>query len=91
MWPLSRRAKPKQHLSLVASRSMLAETVSRCVEVDTGLDIAAVTLICGAGHEQDAIRETGMGGGEYPIYSHRTDWSKHRRCSRIGSFGNLED
>jgi mannose-1-phosphate guanylyltransferase/mannose-6-phosphate isomerase len=53
LWPLSRRAKPKQFLALTGQESLLQETARR---VRTGL-FAPLTLIGSAAHVEEAERQ----------------------------------
>src|SRR4029079_3039952 len=53
LWPASRRARPKQLLSLGASESLIAAAV-RCARAIVGLEN---TLIVTAADQADALRE----------------------------------
>ncbi len=57
MWPLSRTSKPKQYLSLVDDRTLLATTIARMVEAPASMPVAAPTLICGSGQESVAVEQ----------------------------------
>lgn len=48
LWPLSRKARPKQFLNLVSDRSLFQETVLRLD--DGGENFAPPLVICGRGH-----------------------------------------
>ncbi|RFB04899.1 mannose-1-phosphate guanylyltransferase/mannose-6-phosphate isomerase [Parvularcula marina] len=50
LWPLSRRAHPKQFQPLLSEKSMLAETTDRLTAID-GIQLADPMVICGAAHE----------------------------------------
>lgn len=50
LWPLSRKARPKQFLNLVSDKSLFQETVLRLH--DGSADFAAPLVICGRGHAQ---------------------------------------
>lgn len=58
LWPRSRKSTPKQFISLIENRSLLAATAARLL--DTGFDeaISAPGVICGQG--QDALVQTQM-------------------------------
>lgn len=49
LWPLSRKAKPKQFHALTGARSMLAETVAR-LEGELGAEMLQPVVICNAAH-----------------------------------------
>ncbi|WP_428408282.1 mannose-1-phosphate guanylyltransferase/mannose-6-phosphate isomerase [Hyphococcus sp.] len=50
LWPLSRKARPKQFLNLVSDKSLFQETVLRLH--DGGEIFSAPLIICGRGHAQ---------------------------------------
>jgi mannose-1-phosphate guanylyltransferase/mannose-6-phosphate isomerase len=61
LWPLSRKATPKQYQRLLSERTMLEDTVTRLYG-DAALDVAAPTVVCAAIHAQtveDQLRDTG--------------------------------
>ena len=49
LWPLSRKAKPKQFHALTGEKSMLAETVLRLIG-ELGADMLQPVVICNAAH-----------------------------------------
>lgn len=55
LWPVSRRALPKQFQPLLSEQTMLAETVSRLDAVE-GMEVAAPIIVCGEAHEHH-VRE----------------------------------
>lgn len=57
MWPLSRRAKPKQFHALASEKSLLQETVRRVADHERapGINVAAPSFVCAAADE-DMIR-----------------------------------
>lgn len=52
MWPLSRKAKPKQYLALLGEESLFQETLLRVTQEHAGLEIAAPTIICSLQHKE---------------------------------------
>ncbi|MEM9233452.1 MAG: mannose-1-phosphate guanylyltransferase/mannose-6-phosphate isomerase [Pseudomonadota bacterium] len=50
LWPLSRRAHPKQFQPLLSEKTMLAETADRLGAID-GVEMKDPIVICGAAHE----------------------------------------
>ena len=61
LWPLSRRARPKQFLNLVSERSLFQETALRLHH--GGSDFAPPLIICGRGHAKlvaDQLAAIGM-------------------------------
>jgi len=63
LWPLSRRARPKQFLALVEEATMLQATAKRLKSASAGMTIAAPIVICGEGQEamsQAQLDEIGM-------------------------------
>ena len=61
LWPLSRKAKPKQFLPLLSGQTMLEDTLERLSAIK-GAEVAAPTVICGEAHEhlvQDIFRHSG--------------------------------
>lgn len=61
LWPLSRRARPKQFLSLEDDRSLLARTLSRL----EGLAVAPPIVICQEAHRflaAEQLRQAGIEG-----------------------------
>ena len=50
MWPLSRKATPKQYLALIGETSLFQETVMRVAPEHSTLDIAPASIICGQHH-----------------------------------------
>ena len=58
LWPMSRRADPKQYRALVTDRSMLEETAARVA--NRGEEAGAPVVICARG---DCERVTGLMGG----------------------------
>lgn len=58
LWPLSRKALPKQYLDLVGDGSLFSQTVTRMSQGQSGRDaqqLGATTIICGHDH-RDPIR-----------------------------------
>lgn len=51
LWPLSRKATPKQYLSLVEERTLLQATAARLGESCVDISVASPVIICGAGQE----------------------------------------
>lgn len=49
LWPLSRKAKPKQFHAISTDKSMLQETVARAAYAK-GLDVAAPSFVCALDH-----------------------------------------
>ncbi len=63
LWPLSRKAHPKQFLPLVGEQTMLQETILRL----EGLDCQQPTVICNEGHRfivAEQLAEIDKLGGE---------------------------
>ena len=59
LWPLSRKAYPKQFFNLASDQSMIAETLTRL----SGIDIAGNLLLCSQDHKflaADAITDSGV-------------------------------
>ena len=50
LWPLSRRAYPKQFLSLVDDSSLLQSTAARLDDLDGGVQVAAPLIVCNDAH-----------------------------------------
>lgn len=55
LWPLSRKAAPKQYHALVTDKTMLQETVLRAAAAPDGVTVAAPSFVCAAGHK-DVIK-----------------------------------
>lgn len=64
LWPLSRKASPKQYLSLVDNQTLLEATVARMSHAPEGVEVAPVTLICGEGQETIAADQARAAGVE---------------------------
>jgi mannose-1-phosphate guanylyltransferase/mannose-1-phosphate guanylyltransferase/mannose-6-phosphate isomerase len=63
LWPLSREGFPKQFWPLVASTTMLQETVARA----TGLGFSAPLIVCNQAHRflvAEQLREAGVAGAQ---------------------------
>ncbi|MEO1028948.1 MAG: mannose-1-phosphate guanylyltransferase, partial [Pseudomonadota bacterium] len=71
LWPLSRKALPKQYLDLVGEGSLFRQTVSRMSASEAGRDtgeINAPLIICGASHRdpiRNQLEESGIDGVEF--------------------------
>lgn len=63
LWPLSRKARPKQFHPLVGEKSMLAETVAR-LDGELGADMLQPVVICNAAHGDLAIEALDEAGFE---------------------------
>ena len=63
LWPLSRKARPKQFHALTGEKSMLAETVAR-LDGDLGADMLQPVVICNAAHGDLATRALDEAGFE---------------------------
>ena len=50
LWPLSRRAFPKQFLALVDDATLLQSTAQRLDSLDGKVDVAAPLIVCNEGH-----------------------------------------
>ena len=50
MWPLSRKATPKQYLALVGETSLFQDTILRVDAQNDTLDFAPTSIICGLHH-----------------------------------------
>lgn len=57
LWPKSRRAQPKQFLSLIEEDSLLEATIKRLRSAPSDIEIAPPTVICGAGQDGLARRQ----------------------------------
>ena len=57
LWPLSRKASPKQYLSLVGDQTLLQATASRLGTICHGTPVAGPIIICGAGQETIASEQ----------------------------------
>ena len=65
LWPLSRKARPKQFHPLTGEKSMLAETVAR-LDGELGADMLQPVVICNAAHGHlatEALDEAGFERG----------------------------
>lgn len=70
LWPKSRKAQPKQFLSLVEDDTMLQATLRRMTAAPDEVTIAEPTIICGAGQEDLAeaqLKSIFTGGGDVLI------------------------
>ena len=63
LWPLSRKAKPKQFHALAGKRSMLAETVAR-LDGDLGGQMLQPVVICNGAHGDLALKALDEAGFE---------------------------
>ena len=63
LWPLSRKAKPKQFHNLVGIDSMLQQTVQRVAHAD-GLDVAAPSFACALDYEAQVNSQCRAAGYE---------------------------
>ena len=64
LWPLSRKATPKQYLSLVGDQTLLQATASRLGTICHGTPVAGPIIICGAGQEPIASEQLAKIGVE---------------------------
>jgi len=63
LWPLSRKAKPKQFHAISTSNSMLQETVARASHAK-GLDIAPPSFVCALDHADEVDAQSRAAGFE---------------------------
>ncbi|MDJ0738218.1 MAG: mannose-1-phosphate guanylyltransferase/mannose-6-phosphate isomerase [Gammaproteobacteria bacterium] len=66
LWPLSRRAYPKQFLSLVDDTSLLQATAARLDGLDDGIEVAPPLIVCNDAHRflvAEQLRSSGHAAG----------------------------
>ncbi|MEE9347707.1 MAG: mannose-1-phosphate guanylyltransferase/mannose-6-phosphate isomerase [Robiginitomaculum sp.] len=63
MWPLSRKARPKQYHALVTERSLLQETLLRLDAPQMDFKIGAPSFVCAAHHEALITEQCAQAGG----------------------------
>lgn len=57
LWPLSRRRHPKQLIPLCGERSLLQETLLRCIDMDVGARLLPPQVVCNEEHRFTAAQQ----------------------------------